>query len=137
MIDLVKHASHAKTSGDARQKAVDTGMALALICLIVGLARARTGWFAAAAVVLALNMTAPRLFGPLSKLWFGLSGLMGAVMSKVILTIVYFLVLTPVGLMRRVLGKDTLRLAAFKNGQDSVFHARGGPFTSADLKTPF
>ena len=136
MIDLVKHTSHAEASGDARKRAVDTGMALTLICLIVGLARAKTGWFAAAAVVLVLNMTAPRLFGPLSKVWFGLSGLMGAVMSKVILTIVYFLVLTPVGLLRRAMGKDTLRLAAFKKDQDSVFHARSGPFTSADLKTP-
>ncbi|MDR3640298.1 MAG: SxtJ family membrane protein [Humidesulfovibrio sp.] len=112
-------------------------MALALVCLIIGLARAKTGWFAAAAVVLVLNMTAPRIFGPASRLWFGLSGLMGAVMSKVILTIVYFLVLTPVGLLRRVLGKDTLRLAAFKKGTGSVFHTRSTPFTSADLKTPF
>lgn len=137
MIDLVKHAAHSGPATSARQRAVDTGMALTLICLIIGLVRGTTGWFAAATVILVVNMTAPKVFGPASKLWFGLSAVLGAVMSKVILTCVYFLVLTPVGLVRRALGKDTLRLAAFKKGADSVFIARSGPFTPADLKTPF
>lgn len=137
MIDLVKHAAHAGPAGSAKSRAVDTGMALTLICLIVGLVRGTTGWFAIAAALLVVNMTAPKVFGPASKLWFGLSAVLGAVMSKVILTLVYFLVLTPMGLLRRALGKDTLRLKAFKKGADSVFHTRTGPFTPADLKTPF
>lgn len=137
MIDLVKHAAHTGPTGNARSRAVDTGMALTLICLIVGLVRGTSGWFALAAAVLVANMTAPMVFGPASKLWFGLSAVLGAVMSKVILTLVYFIVLTPVGLVRRAMGKDTLRLAAFKKGADSVFVTRSGPFTPADLKTPF
>lgn len=137
MIDLVKHAAHTAPAGSARQRAVDTGMALTLICLIVGLVRGTTGWFAIAAAILVVNMTAPKIFGPASKLWFGLSAVLGAVMSKVILSLVYFLVLTPMGLARRAMGKDTLRLKAFKKGADSVFVTRSGPFTPADLKTPF
>lgn len=137
MIDLVKQSAPHGQPGSDRQKAVDTGMALVLICLIIGLLREKTGWFAAAAALLVLNMTAPKVFGPASKVWFGLSAVLGAVMSKVILSLVYFLVLTPVGLLRRALGKDTLRLAAFKKGADSVFHTRSGAFRAADLKTPF
>ncbi len=41
------------------------------------------------------------------------------------------------GLLRRAMGKDTLRLRDFKKGQGSVFHTRSGPFAPADLKTPF
>jgi hypothetical protein len=137
MTDLVKHASHAAPGGSARSRAVDTGMALTLVCLIVGLLRGAPGWFALATALLVVNMTAPKVFGPAAKLWFGLSGLLGAVMSKVILSAIYFVVLTPVGLLRRALGKDTLRLTGFKKGTDSVFHIRSGPFTPADLKTPF
>lgn len=136
MIDLVKHAAHAPAAS-ARSRASDTGMALTLICLIVGLLRGTTGWFALATALLVINMTAPMVYGPASKLWFGLSGLMGAVMSKVILSVIYFAVLTPVGLLRRALGKDTLRLADFKKSRDSAFRTRSGPFTAADLKTPF
>lgn len=136
MIDLVKHAAHAP-AGSARSRAVDTGMALVLICLIIGLVRGAQGWFALAAALLVLNMTAPMAFGPASRLWFGLSAMLGTVMSTLILSLVYFLVLTPVGLLRRAMGKDTLRLRDFKKGQGSVFHTRSGPFAPADLKTPF
>ena len=137
MIDLVKHVQEADTAGSARQRAVDTGMALTLLCLIAALVTRKPGWVVSATTLLVVNMTAPRVFGPAAKVWFGLSGLLGAVMSKVILTLVYFLVLTPVGLLRRALGKDTLRLKAFKKGPESVFVTRTAPFTAADLKTPF
>jgi hypothetical protein len=137
MVDLVKHASHAAPGGSARSRAVDTGMALTLVCLIVGLLRNAPGWFALATALLVVNMTAPKVFGPAAKVWFGLSALLGAVMSKVILSVIYFVVLTPVGLLRRALGKDTLRLRDFKKGAGSVFVTRSGPFTPADLKTPF
>lgn len=136
MIDLVKHAAHAP-AGSAKSRAVDTGMALVLICLIVGLVRGTQGWFLLAAALLVLNMTAPMLFGPASRLWFGLSAVLGAVMSKLILGLVYFLILTPVGLLRRAMGKDTLRLREFRKGHGSVFRTRAGPFAPADLKTPF
>jgi len=137
LIGLMKQSPRKESAGNARKMAVDTGMALTLLCLIIGLMRARTGWFAAASVLLVLSMTAPVVFGPAAKLWFGLSGLMGAVMSRVILSVVYFVVLTPVGLLRRALGKDSLNLSGFKKGSGSVFVTRGASFTAADLKTPF
>ncbi|MBA4356664.1 MAG: hypothetical protein C0405_02935 [Desulfovibrio sp.] len=137
MIDLVKHAPGADNAGSARQRAVDTGMALTLLCLIAALATGKPGWVVLATAVLVLDMTAPRAFGPASKLWFGLSAVLGAVMSRVILSLVFFLVLTPVGLIRRAMGKDSLQLAAFKGGSGSVFVTRGESFTRADLKTPF
>lgn len=137
MIDLVKHTPDEHGAGSARQKAVDTGMALTLICLITALVTHRPGWVALATGLLVLNMTAPMVFGPASKLWFGLSAVLGAVMSRLILTLVFFLVLTPMGLARRAMGKDALKLAAFKTGAGSVFVTRTGAFTPADLKTPF
>ena len=137
MIDLVKHTPETDNAGSARQRAVDTGMALTLLCLIAALVTHKPGWVALATGVLVLNMTAPKVFGPASKLWFGLSAVLGAVMSRVILSLVFFLVLTPMGLIRRAMGKDTLKLAAFKKGTASVFVTRTGAFTPADLKTPF
>jgi len=137
MIDLVKHTPEKDSAGSARQRAVDTGMALTLLCLIAALVTHKPGWVVSATTVLVLNMTAPRLFAPASKLWFGLSAVLGAVMSRVILAVVFFLVLTPVGLLRRAMGKDTLKLTAFKQGAGSVFATRSERFTPADLKTPF
>lgn len=123
--------------GHDRQKAVDTGMAITLICIIAGLVGSKSQWFAAAAAVLVVNMTVPKLFGPAAKLWFGLSSFLGGIMSRVILTLVFYLVLTPVGLLRRAMGSDRLHLAAFKKDTSSVFVAREGQVSAADLKYPF
>jgi len=137
MIDLVKHAPEAEAAGSTRQKSVDTGMALTLLCLIAFWVTQKPGWVVSATTLLVVNMTAPRLFAPASKLWFGLSAVLGAVMSRVILTLVFFLVLTPVGVLRRAMGKDALKLATFRQGTGSVFVTRGERFTAADLRTPF
>lgn len=50
----------------------------------------------------------------------------GFVMSYLILGTVYFLVLTPVGLVMRMLGNDPLT-RRFDAGQKSYWKARGGP----------
>ena len=55
------------------------------------------------------------------------------VMSRVVLTVVFFLVVTPVGLLRRLLGKDSLRVRAFKAGDESVMLTRNHVCSGADL----
>jgi len=62
----------------------------------------------AGAVFLLSALIAPRVLTPLYVpwRWFGIG--MGFVMTRVILTIFYFLVITPFGLVRRLLGKDSL-----------------------------
>lgn len=137
MIDLVKQSAPGHAQGSPRQRASDTGMALTLLCLILGLWQGVPGWFVAATTLLVVNMTWPMAYAPAARVWFGLSALLGSVMSRVILSLAYFLVLTPVGLLRRALGKDSLKLRAFKSGTDSVFHTRSGAFTAKDLTTPF
>jgi hypothetical protein len=137
VIDLVKQHAPAPGDSSARARAVDTGMAATLLCLLAGFFTGKLGWFYSAATVLVVNMTWPTAFVPASKLWFGFSALLGSVMSRVILSLVYYFVLTPVGLLRRALGKDTLKLAAFKAGTASVFLSRAGRFTPKDLTTPF
>ena len=42
-------------------------------------------------------MTWPKAFKPLAVLWFGLSHVMSQVVSQIVLTVVFFLVVTPIG----------------------------------------
>lgn len=121
----------------SRSQAVDTGMALVLLCLLAGLFRARTGWFAVAAVLLVLNMTVPQIFRPAARIWFGLSRLLGAVVSKVLLGLVFALVVTPIGLLRRRLGKDPMGLRLWKKNEDSVFVVRDKAYGPSDVEQPF
>jgi hypothetical protein len=57
-------------------------------------------------------------------------------MSKIMLALVFFLVVFPMGLIRRILGKDTLRLHQFRKEKTSVFAERNHEYTAADLDNP-
>ena len=115
----------------------DTGMAMVLLLLLVDI-RAKRGWVLFAAIVLlVLNMTVPRIYRPIAVLWLGLSDLLGSVVSRVLLSIVFFLVVTPIGVFRRLIGKDSLKLRAFNASKQSVMLERNHTFVAKDLETPF
>ena len=120
-----------------RDRSRDTGLALVLLLLIAQLATGRPGLTKAALGVLVLTMTAPLILRPLSVVWFGFSHLLGTVMSKVLLAAVFYLIVTPVGVARRLLGHDSLRLRAFKGGDASVMHVRQHVFVPDDLDKPY
>jgi multisubunit Na+/H+ antiporter MnhG subunit len=63
---------------------------------------------AAALILSALIL--PRLLGPIHRGWIRLGGLMGWVMTRVVLIILFYVVLTPVSLLARLSGKDFLEL---------------------------
>ncbi len=121
----------------SREQAKDTGMALVLISLIVFFATREIRYVTIAAALLLLDMIWPSFYKPAAKLWFGLSHVLGTVMSKILLAVVFFVVLTPMGLLRALLGKDTMRLRQFKKGDDSVFRVRDHAFAAADIEQPF
>lgn len=64
----------------------------------------------AATVFLILEVIAPKALGPIEKVWLAFGEKIGAVMSVVILSIAFYLVLTPLGLILRLLGKDLLSI---------------------------
>jgi fatty acid desaturase len=77
----------------------------------------RNGWrftpaayalLGAGGVLAALALAAPAVLRPVYRVWMGLALVLGFVMTRVILTLVFFLVITPVGWIMRVLGKDPL-----------------------------
>jgi hypothetical protein len=115
----------------------DTGMAMVLVLLIVFAARKREGYLLGAILLQVLNMIVPQMYRPVAVLWLGLSNFLGSIASKVVLSIVFFTVVTPIGIARRFLGKDSLKLRAFKAGQDSVMLERNHEFISEDLERPY
>lgn len=115
----------------------DTGMAVVLLLLILAITLKRNELVLDALVLQVITMTVPRIFAPIAVVWLGLSHLLGAVMSRVVLTVIFFLVVTPIGRIRRVLGKDSLRLRAFKASDDSVMLPRNHIVSGTDLERPY
>ncbi len=119
------------------EQAKDTGMAMVLICLLLGYFGKFPKFLGVSIVLLLLTMAWPKAFKPLAGLWFGLSHVMGNVVSKIILTLAFFLVVTPIGLIRRWMGADSLQLKKWKQGSDSVFVKRQGAVQDKDLLQPY
>jgi hypothetical protein len=82
------------------------------------------------------GFVAPNALKYLHALWTGLSLLIGWVMSRVILTIVFFLVVTPVGLLQRLTGHSSLDLR-FRTGADSYWQPRQKTFAPAEYRNQF
>lgn len=118
-------------------KAKDTGMALAFLCLIIAMAWDLRYMYGAAMAVLLVTMVKPGAMVPASKIWFGLADILNMVVPKVILTLVFYLVVTPVGLMRRAMKKDSMKSGLFKKSLESAFTAQEKTYQPTDLKRPY
>ena len=120
-----------------KEQAKDTGMAMVLICLLLGYWGKFPKYLPVSLVLLILTMAWPNAFRPLAVLWFGLSHLLSSVVSRVVLTVLFFVLVTPIGVIRRWMGADALQLKKWKQGQDSVFVVREGPVQGKDLANPY
>lgn len=57
-----------------------------------------------------LGLLKPSLLKGLQKIWMGFAVIMGFFMSRIILSMVFFLIVTPIGILMRFLGKNFLNL---------------------------
>src|SRR4029453_64588 len=120
-----------------KEQSKDTGMAMVLLLLLFSAAFKRETLVTIAIVALIVDMTFPQLYRPVAVLWLGLSPLFGIVVSKILFTLVFFCVVTPIGLARKLLGFDSLKLKDFKSGENSAMVIRNHIFTGKDIEKPY
>ena len=61
-------------------------------------------------VFLFLGLVNSKILNPLNKLWFKFGIFLGKIISPLVMGIIFFLVVTPIGLIMRLLNKDLLNL---------------------------
>ena len=59
---------------------------------------------------LTLGLLNSKILTPLNKLWMRLGILLGAIVSPIVMGVIYFGVITPIGLIMKLFGKDVLNL---------------------------
>jgi len=74
-----------------------------------------------------------KLLLPLNKIWFKFGMLLGNFIAPIVMGIVFFLVVTPTGLIMRLLGKDLLNLK--KNNKNSYWIEKDN--SNSNLKNQF
>ena len=78
-------------------------------------------------IFLILGLINSKLLTPLNKLWFKFGIFLGKLISPIIMGIIFFFVVTPIGLILRIFGKDVLNLK--KNNSKSYWIKKNGPIS--------
>ena len=76
-------------------------------------------------IFLILGLLDSKILAPLNKIWFKFGILLGKIVSPLIMGIIFFFVVTPIGFIMRLLGKDVLNLKYNKN--KSYWIEKNGP----------
>ena len=92
------------------------GVVFTVVFAIIGLwpllddAGVRWWSLAIAAGFAAVSTVWPSLLGPLNRLWLKFGLLLNRIVSPLVMGLLFYLVVTPIALLMRILGKDPLRL---------------------------
>ena len=71
--------------------------------------------FYSGAIFILLGLIAPILLKPIYLLWMVFAVVLGWFMTRVILSVVFYFIMTPIGLITRLLGEDFLGLKINKS----------------------
>lgn len=127
----------------SRSHAVKPGTNRAFGCIIaaafavIGLSPLWRGgdlrWWslAVALIVLLVAIAMPRVLRPLNRGWLKIGQLLQRVTTPLIMGLMFFVVLTPLALLLRALGKDLVG-SRFDRGRDSYWHVRRPPGPAPD-----
>lgn len=120
-----------------RKQIIDTGLVFALACIFIYIKWEFTPGLWISIGLLSVLLVFPILLFPVAYYWFSLARVLSWLSSRVVLIIIFFLVVSPVALVRKLMGKDSLRLQAFKKSNASAYFKKNRKFKNADLKYPF
>ena len=84
-------------------------------------------------IFLSLGLINSKLLLPLNKIWFKFGILLGNFIAPIVMGIIYFFVVTPTGLIMKMLGKDLLNLK--KSNKDSYWIKKDN--SNSSLKNQF
>lgn len=117
---LKEELKHIDTSEQSVKK---TGITVGIVLIAISFIFLWLGknsfiyFLAIGGIFIILSYKAISLLKPFHKLWIGFSLVLGFVMSRIILMILFFLVVTPIGLLAKVVGKKFMPLGFDKNAE--------------------
>ena len=112
-----KHIKESKR--DLRKFGLSVGGVLVIIAVFLfWFEKSAAIYFTAVGLFLILTgFINPQILKPFNKFWMGLAIVLGFVMSRVILTILFYLVLTPISIIARIFGKKFMLLKYDKSAK--------------------
>ncbi len=116
-----------------QHQSLETLAVLAAFLLVLSLITHRSWLVPAALVLLLIGLFVKPLARLISRGWLGFAGLLGAFNSKVILSLTFYLFLTPLAFFYRLSAKNPLQLRNKRDGA-SFYIERGHRYAPADFE---
>lgn len=92
-------------------------------------------WLAGAGAWLVAATVYPKMLAPLYKVWMAFGHVLGWINARIILGVVFFVVVMPIGLIMRLFGKDFLRMRPNRTG--SYWVQRDREITPQSMRDQF
>jgi hypothetical protein len=92
------------------------GLTVGTVLLLIGFAfylfdKSSFFYFGGIGLILILfGLASPNVLRPVNKVWMTLAIILGWFMSRVILIILFYLIITPIGFLLKIFGRDPLKL---------------------------
>lgn len=112
-------------------------LSLVLVLVVLSLVLDVPGLAAGAAVVAFIGLASAAASTLLSAAWWGLTSLVGRLVSGAILALIFFLLVTPVGLLRRLLGKGPAAMHPLPAGREPALEEREHVYGPQDFEHPW
>jgi hypothetical protein len=113
----------------------DTGLVMALVCLILGFKGDKVFLYISG-ILLLISIIAPVVLYPIGYIWLKLVHILNLIVPKIFFGSVFFLVISPIGFIRRFAKRDNLFIYSWKKVPTS-FIDRNHKFSRLDLETPY
>jgi len=110
-------------------------IAIACGLLMIAWIKHSFSW-AIAALLICCTIPFPGLTGYIHKLWMGIAKVLGVISSHIILFILFYLILTPIALVKR-LSTHKNSMTKFDKSKSSSFLIRNHKFEATDLLNPW
>lgn len=116
-----------------RRQELETIAVLAVFLLVLAWTTHRAAYAVAALLFVAATLSLRPLAYCIARIWLGFAGWLAAVNSRIILTLLFFLVLTPVALLHRLCSKNPLIIRR-EDERTTYFFDREHTFNKSDLE---
>ncbi len=149
MASLRRSVSHHEAGSTAEAVALPANRSFGLVVggILAGIGALRIlsghgGPFSIAAVILGallviLGLVAPRLLTRPNRWWMGLGALLGAIMTPLIMGLVYITTFVPIGLAMRLAGQDPLGRTRRPDGRSYWIHREPDGPAQETMKNQF
>jgi Saxitoxin biosynthesis operon protein SxtJ len=121
----------------SKMQTMEFGLVTVLVASFLALHFKEYNYIKAAFILTLLTILLPVLFYPFAYCWFGLGKILGSFSSVILLGVIYFVIVIPIGFIRRMAGYDHLKLKQFKKSKNSVMTDRDHIYNGADLINTF